>query len=90
MLKKKIKKIFFFKNININIKNLDTKPENGGIPAIDNKIRIHVIKKNCKLPNPFNSFNVLKFFKSKIKIKLNIENNKYMYVNIFNKTILKP
>lgn len=76
MLKKNIKKIFFFKNIKINIKNLDTKPESGGIPAMDNNVNTHVIKKNCKLPKLFNSFKVLKNLKSNIKIKLNIENNK--------------
>lgn len=76
MLKKKKKKIFFFKSIKINIKNLDTKPNSGGIPAIDSKINIQVIKKNCRLPKPFNSFNVLKDLKSNTKIKLKIENNK--------------
>jgi hypothetical protein len=75
-LKKKTKNIFFFKKININIKNFVTKPENGGIPAIENSVSITVIKKNCKLPKLFNSFRVLKNLRSNIKIKLNIENNK--------------
>jgi len=90
MLKKKTKKRFFFKNININIKNFVTKPENGGIPAIENKVNITVIKKNCKLPKLFNSFRVLKNLKSNMNIKLNIENNKVIYTIIFSKTILRP
>jgi hypothetical protein len=90
ILKKKTKKIFFFKKIKINIKNFVTKPENGGIPAIENNVKMTVIKKNCRLPKLFNSFKVLKNLKSNIKIKLNIENNKVIYTIIFNKTILKP
>ena len=90
MLKKKTKKKFFLKNIKINIKNLETNPENGGIPAIENNVKITVIKKNCKLPKLFNSFNVLKNLKSNIKIKQNIENSRVIYIIIFKRTRLKP
>jgi hypothetical protein len=76
--------------MNINIKNLEMKPDSGGIPAIDNNVTMQLIKKNCKLPKPFNSFNVLNNRKSNINIKLNIENNKEIYIIIFTRTIPKP
>ena len=82
ILKKKIKNKFFFKKIKINIKNLDEKPKSGGTPAIDNKVNTQVIKKNCKLPKLFNSFNVRKNLKSNIKIKLNIVNSKIIYLSL--------
>ena len=74
----------------MNIKNLDTKPENGGIPAMEKSVKRQVIKKNCKLPKLFNSFKVLKNLKSNIKIKQNIENKSVIYIIIFKRTRLKP
>jgi hypothetical protein len=73
--KSTLKSIFFFRNIKINIKNFDTNPVSGGTPAMDKRVNIQVIRKNCKLPKLFNSFRVLKNLRSNTKIKLNIENN---------------
>lgn len=60
----------FFEIIKINIKNLDIKPNKGGIPANDNKIMTSMLDINGKLPKNFKSFNVFIYFKSnKKKIK---------------------
>ena len=90
MLKNKIKKIFFLRNIKINIINFEVNPDNGGIPDIDKIVNIIVIKKNCKLAKFFNSFNVLNDLKSNTKNNVKMENNKVKYITIFNMNILKP
>ena len=61
-----------------NIRNFDTKPINGGKPAIENKDRITVTEKNWSPENLLNSFNVKKFFISNTSKIENNKNSKYM------------
>ena len=72
--KNKNKKLFF-EIIKINIKNLDIKPNKGGIPANDNKINVIKTVIKGKLPKNFRSERVFKYFKSNKKNIKKILNN---------------
>lgn len=74
--------MFCLYNRKINIKNLPTKPSNGGVPAKDKNNNTKYIVKNEVLPINFNSFKVLIYFKS------NKNNNKNIFVNINIYTII--
>ena len=68
---------FCEKNKKLNNRNLPTKPKSGGIPDKDkNASTIDIDKKLC-LFRTFSEFNVLTFFKSNKKSKLNKRHNKY-------------
>ena len=56
-----------YKNKYIIVKNLAEKPNNGGIPANDNKLKNIIIAKKLPLLKNFISDKVFTFFKSKRK-----------------------
>jgi len=66
-VKIKKNKILCFKKININTKNLDKKPNKGGIPAKDNNIKANDVVTNEVFPKNLISFKVFRYFISKIK-----------------------
>lgn len=70
---------FWVKNKKLKIKNLPTKPANGGIPDIDKIINTEVIDIKLCLLKTFKLLNVLIFFTSYKKSKPKKRYNMYMY-----------
>lgn len=60
----------------MNIRNLPAKPNNGGIPAKDIKLKTIKTEYDCIPPTNFNSFKVLTKRTSTKKNKAKILNNK--------------
>lgn len=71
-------------------KNLPIKPNKGGIPAKDSKLKKTIIYTKLNKEKFLNWLSVLNLFKSNKKKTLNNKNNKIKYIIIFKSNKLKP